>query len=390
MKETRFPSVYVDYLGRQLYLWHQYGLTDARAYKLLRLWVGYGLTQYMDKEGRYTFHSFNQLRQLLGYKTIELMIDDLRRCQSFVLLSCDIDVSLLREFNSMTPSRPARELPGGLTCFYSPLWHALLETDGKPLSGSIPESRKNSRKCDDIYNNTIDNNIPSGGTASAVAAGEAAARQDGTGPTHNGHQEEYETLTVEELEALAAQELDLKRDEVRAYFRGLVKSTDSFQHHPISYLMKWLQRPTKYIPGKPKGFGLTAEEAQEVLEQMIQTELAEHFANDQHFWEPSKVNNPESRIFQVTRYIEKYSATLVNRSVNRWRKQQQADESLKARRLESAIRKNRPLSPYEWQDPEGKRWMEGLRGRVTQIQADAPPRPSERAQWNYIDNCWIE
>lgn len=105
---------------------------------------------------------------------------------------------------------------------------------------------------------------------------------------------------------------------------------------------------------------------------------------------PSRVAHPEQRVYQVSTYMKAYCADKVIRSVNRWRKQQQADESLKARRLESAIRKNRPLSPYEWQDPEGKRWMEGLRGRVTQIQPDAPPRPSERAQWNYIDNCWIE
>ena len=51
---------------------------------------------------------------------------------------------------------------------------------------------------------------------------------------------------------------------------------------------------------------------------------------------------------------------------------------------------NRPLSPYEWTDPEsGTRFYEdAIEGRVT-IPVDAPPRPSDAAFWNVIQRCWM-
>ena len=51
---------------------------------------------------------------------------------------------------------------------------------------------------------------------------------------------------------------------------------------------------------------------------------------------------------------------------------------------------NRPLSPYEWTDPEsGTRFYEDdIEGRVT-IPANAPPRPSDAAFWNVIQRCWM-
>ena len=51
--------------------------------------------------------------------------------------------------------------------------------------------------------------------------------------------------------------------------------------------------------------------------------------------------------------------------------------------------KNRPLSPYEWTDPDsGTRFYEDdTEGQVT-IPADAPPRPSEEAFWNVFKKSW--
>lgn len=51
---------------------------------------------------------------------------------------------------------------------------------------------------------------------------------------------------------------------------------------------------------------------------------------------------------------------------------------------------NRPLSPYEWTDPEsGTRFYEdAVEGRVT-IPADAPPRPNNQSFWNIFKKSWI-
>lgn len=63
----------------------------------------------------------------------------------------------------------------------------------------------------------------------------------------------------------------------------------------------------------------------------------------------------------------------------------------KQQALAEVRKNNRPLSPYEWTDPTtGTRFYEeGIEGRVT-IPAEAPPRPSDGAFWNVIQQCWGE
>ena len=53
------------------------------------------------------------------------------------------------------------------------------------------------------------------------------------------------------------------------------------------------------------------------------------------------------------------------------------------------ILNNRPLSPYEWTDPEsGTRFYEdAIEERVT-IPAGAPPRPNDQSFWNVIKKSW--
>ena len=62
---------------------------------------------------------------------------------------------------------------------------------------------------------------------------------------------------------------------------------------------------------------------------------------------------------------------------------------MKQQALAEIKEKNRPLSPYEWTDPEsGTRFYEDdAEGRVA-IPADAPPRPSEEAFWNVFKKSW--
>lgn len=65
--------------------------------------------------------------------------------------------------------------------------------------------------------------------------------------------------------------------------------------------------------------------------------------------------------------------------------------TLKKQQVQAEIMlNNRPLSPYEWMDPEsGTRFYEdAIEGRVT-IPADAPPRPSDQSFWNIFKKSWI-
>lgn len=376
MAETRYPSVYIDRLGRQLILWAKYGISDARAMKLLRLWLGYDLVHLMDKKGRFTFHSFNQIRQMLGYPSLASMLDDIRKSRSFVLLSSDVDVSLLKDHNIFTRTRPHRELENGLTMFYSPLWRNREESDGEALPGSIPESRKSSRKCDGIYSNTLDS-TPTGSTAEAVAAGMTAADEQAN-----------EGLTVDQIVMLEEQRMSQHIHHAKLYFRGLVNSRDNMQREPIEWVRKFLQQPVSHKRGELKGYGLSLEEANEVLELLIDSELAPHFARDRQFMSPSKLARPETRIYQVTNYIKRYSQDMIKRAVKRWKTRSVERKKEQERRAEELEKLNRPLSPHEWQDREGIRWMEDSRGNMMRVPDQAPPRPSADAMWNYLDKKW--
>lgn len=372
---TRYPSVYIDRLGRQLALWEQYGISDSRALKLLHLWIGYKMTRFMDSQGRYTFHSFNQLRQQLGYKTVPQMLDDIRRSRSFVLLSCDIAPSLLKDQPFFAHCRPEREYQDRLTAFFSPVWHELGESDGKPLEGSLADCRIWSRKCDGIDNNAFDNKTLTGSTADAVEAGLTASVR-------------RESLSLEEVEALERQEVMEAISHARTYFHGLIRNTDARQREPIEFIIWKLRQPKDAPRGKVKGYGLTLEEAYEVLEIMIDKELAPHFARDKSFNSPSKVVKPENRIYQVTAYVKKYSSDMMVRAFKKWSKRL-ADRSREASRREAEkVRLNRPLSPHEWQDDYGIRWMEDNRGNLITIPSDAPPRPSAESVWNFISSQW--
>lgn len=377
MAETRYPSVYIDRLGRQLILWARYGISDARAMKLLRLWLGYDLVHLMDTKGRFTFHNFNAIRQLLGYPNLSTMLEDIRKSRSFVLLSADVDPETLKEHNIYTQIRPIREFSDRLTMFYSPLWHEWEIMDGEPLPGSIVGSQKNSQNLDRLYNNTLDNKTLSGGTAEAEAADEAAAVEPAV-----------ESLSVEQVEAIELQEMKKLIREVKLYFRSLVSNEDKRQHEPIEWLMMRLTQPLNPPPGKMKGYGLTHEEACQALEVLIDTELAPHFARDKYFMAPDRVAKPEKRIYQVTNFVKKYSGQMVKNAVMRWKKRAAERQRDQARRKEEQVKQNRPISPYEWQDTEGHRWMEDSRGNVMQVPPEAPPRPSESAMWNYVAQGW--
>lgn len=234
--ETRYPSVYIDRLGRQLSVWEQYGIADSHALKLLRLWTGYGLTQYMDAQGRYTFHSFSQLQRLLGFRSIQQMIDYICRSKSFVLLSCDINSSFLRNKPLFSSSRPQRELPNRLTAFFSPVWHEWEKEDGKPLDGSIAECSNSCSSCNDNYNNTLDNKNLTGGTAGAVEAVQPASVGSGAKAVVPASGQEV-PMSISDIEAQQKRALLQAIAHAKAYFRGLIQNAQAAQREPMEMLL---------------------------------------------------------------------------------------------------------------------------------------------------------
>ena len=127
---SRFPYWY--HLGRQMKLWHRYGLSDSHCNKLWRLWVGYEFMDLMDENGRYLKQHYNEIRLRLSYASTATLLADIRRCRSFFLTGTDNNAP---------------------TLFFSSLWHRWEVSDGQLLPGSCELSETDSiGMCTDTEN----------------------------------------------------------------------------------------------------------------------------------------------------------------------------------------------------------------------------------------------
>ena len=111
--------IYWNELGRLMKMWKAFRISDARALKLMRLYIGYDLTDLMDGEGRYPGSQLNELRRRLGYTTVyKLMADVIASKAFFVVGNSDRDVRAV----------------------FSPLWHRYVQEDGGTVC--TPESHR--------------------------------------------------------------------------------------------------------------------------------------------------------------------------------------------------------------------------------------------------------
>ena len=93
--------------------WKSRRITDSTISKLLDLYLG--LTAYMNEEQVYPIENFYDIRLSLRFPTTQMLIETVKRCQSFCFITDD-DHTHIR-------------------AFYSPLWH-----DGKPENDIKPQT----------------------------------------------------------------------------------------------------------------------------------------------------------------------------------------------------------------------------------------------------------
>ena len=315
------------------------------------------------------------------------MFDSIRRCKSFVLVSCDIDTSLLRGKQLFSHTRPEKEFPNRLTAFYCTQWHQWSKEEGTPLDGSSSEYCKCDCKCNDNNNIFNNNKNLTGGTAGAVEAVQPASVGSGAKAVIPASGQEV-PMNINDIEAEQKRELFQAIAQAKAYFRGLIHHEQAAQREPMEMLLYRFQQPLTPEPGKQKGFGLTPEQAHELLLLMIDKELAPHFARDRQFMSPNRIKDPSQRIYQVKNYIKKYSTDMATRSYRQWLKQNAEKERAAAQLATQQRRQQRPISPHEWQEPDGSRYYDDPADGLMLIPADAPPRPSAEAHWNKFTKQW--
>lgn len=197
-------------------------------------------------------------------------------------------------------------------------------------------------------------------------------------------------MSISDIEAQQKRELLQAIAHAKAYFRGLIQNAQAAQREPMEILLYRFQQPLTPEKGQVKGFGLTPEQAHELLQLMIDRELAPHFARDRQFMSPNRIKDPTQRIYQVKNYIKKFSTDMATRSYRQWLKQNAEKERAAAQLATQQRRQNRPISPHEWQEPQGNRYYQDPADGVVLIPNDAPPRPSAEAHWNKFASLWVD
>lgn len=351
MPTPRRTQVYWNHLGRQLKMWKSYRIADAHALKLLKLWLGYEFLDLMDEFGRIPVPYFNEVRRRLGYKTFMLLLDDIRRSQSFYIVG-----------NSEQD----------ITAICSPVWHNYEKTDGLLLRGSAKISESQNESQNDGYSKEISNDI---NNKEILTGSNATAFSDETNPA-----DESKNLK---------REIIVRRRIVKDYFTWLLRQNDSEHSMMVDDILFRIRNPRKKTGESIPELSLTEQQGSEVFQIMVDKYLVPYFQTREEFFKPAFMQHPEKRVFWLSRLFKRFGGDFIYKARNHWRR---VRKDLEAEALAVADQQQmqyRPRSPYEWEDPQGNRWFLAPNGSRYKIPLEAAPRPSETATYNYITNKWV-
>lgn len=337
--------LYWNQLGRLLRLWRRQHLTDSHILKILRLYLGYEFTDLMDQFGRYPMFHFNEIRRRLNFRSVYVMIDDIRLCRSFYLAGTD---------------------EANVTSISSPLWHEYDLKDGMLLNGSMQKGVANGEQ-NAIANDNVLNNIYINTT---VGYSDESALSGKSG---------CEELYMSERDQVAARHL------VTDYFDRLERSSDLSQRSVIDLMLRQCMA-AKDADGK----SLSEAEAADLMHLMISTQLVPYFAHRQDFFSATYMAHPERRVYWISAFVKRYLKQHLSRALKLWHRRRQDIERIALDQHLDTIRSVRPLSPHEWMEPEGRRFYLDPSDGVTAIPPDMPPRPSPDAIINPHTKQWSE
>lgn len=278
--------------------WRHKGLKETALLKVLELYLG--LPEYMNAAGEYPSHFFYELSKSLKFHTVTLMLESMKRTESFGWKEGDNKLNV--------------------SSFCSPLW----KEDAKMhvLPANLQEGS----------NITINNNIN-------------IPLSRGEDPSEEGKRFFHE--------------IKMNPNEKAEYLEPLICH---FQQQEA---------------------GVPREEACADVGYLVNELLIPHFSKQEKFLKMKH----NGRLAWLRNLLKSaHGKELIRKAAEAGRQRRCL---MKQQALAEIKEKNRPLSPFEWTDPEsGTRFYEDdAEGRVT-IPADAPPRPSEEAFWNVFKKSW--
>ena len=183
----------------------------------------------------------------------------------------------------------------------------------------------------------------------------------------------------------------VRRRIVRDYFAWVERQTDTDHRALWDEMMHRVRYMTDRQGRRIDDMTLTPDEALMVMRLLIDAQLVPYFMKREDFFRPEYMKDPARRVWWMKNFVGRYMKGMVVTARRSWQRRRRQIEAETAERVLMAQKQYRPLSAFEWQDPEGNRWYDdAVTGRQLSIPAGADPRPSDTSTFNYICNQWRE
>lgn len=352
--KTNQASIKAGEIIKLIRQWKRNGVTDAIIPKLLVLYLGE--PNYMNKNMIYSKEYFYDIRLALRFENTTRMLINIRRSGSFGITG---------------NSNPAE-----ITSFYSLFFHKAPNLCPKgdrdvsddspnkspfPSSGLFPEAVSELPR-EDSGNNSLDD-LPSDLPSETPSKTPSDYSEDNI---------IYNNIT--KGEALAAANIPIDFTEEAKEFFHLLNEDAELRKQMLLPLISEFEKKER----------LSRKNARRCLVYLVNEILIPYFARKKEFGQMPH----EGRICWLRNLLKAPAGVAFktkSAAAVRVQREQEATE------FRQTLKTNRPLSPHEWQNPTTEtRWYDDAKEGDLQIPAQAPPRPTDTAWWDVIDEVWKE
>lgn len=347
-------SVNAAMLHRMILHWKQAEVTPVQINKMLLLYLGE--IPWMDNTGKYPAVNFYEISRCLKFKSTELFLKCLAKCKGFGII-----------FNNKGQGIK------DIGAFYSPLWHSTNDGIYYEVTNGDLHFSKNVDKKPQLHTGSasmINNNIYNNPKSTPTAAAEL---------------EEKNLLQTKENK-------DCNEEAIKEFIKKLyldstacqtiIKPINEYTEQKIPSLKCSSDDASTSFPGANQD----AIKANPATKRFLEHYLLKHLCqNIKKF----AIKTFDGRIYWISNLIKyDFMHQMMDRAVSDFIKQHGGSER-------AMQQQNRPLSPYEYQDPLTHQRLYDFTNQAgkqcqARIPANAAPRPSDTVYWNKFSKTWME
>lgn len=322
-------------------------LSGAQIVRLQKILLGVGTQHLMAEGGYYPQENFYQLSKMLRYHRLNDMLKEIQDSRLFIIgmnrqntaiqwLASPLYMSLDMVKNHLEDRPDGTETPLSSDAEYGGLFGGSDTCNVACKVAGLPPAPPS------IFMTLTGKVVLPGGTAPA----EACAPKALTKPQPRSLSDAEKTVFYDRwLRTLTGETIQIAFEHVRSHIRRVT--------------------------------GCTEEQARELLRQIMLGSIRRYMTSEDRFFRADDAGREAWLINTL------HSDTMTRRIKDEWRHYHASlhrQHAQQHQQREVTARQNRPLSPYEWTDPDDQhRYYEDRLNGLTRIPDDMPPRPTENA-----------